>query len=145
MALLAGGELVTDGPAVGDRVPEWAMPEVLAARMRVTSAIHRDPNPVHWDPASTRSRGLDGRVINQGPLNVSYLANMLMAWQGPASIRRLTVEFAGRLYDGDSVVARGTVTAVDTAAGIVTCDVWLERADGTRPVSGTADVGFAAD
>jgi acyl dehydratase len=132
-------------PAVGDEVPEWVMDHVRADRMRLTSAIHRDPNPVHWDPESTRSRGLDGRVINQGPLNVSYLANMLMAWRGPACLRRLTVEFHGRLYDGDHVTARGVVTAVDAEARTATCDVWLERLDGSRPVVGTAVVSSAHD
>jgi acyl dehydratase len=128
--------------AVGDSIPEWVMENVRPERMRVTSAIHRDPNPVHWDPESTRSRGLDGRVINQGPLNVSYLVNMLMAWRGPTCVRRITVEFAGRLYDGDRVTARGVVTAVDTTADTATCDVWLERPDGTRPVLGTAVVSL---
>jgi acyl dehydratase len=132
-------------PAVGDEVPGWVMDHVRADRMRLTSAIHRDPNPVHWDPESTRSRGLDGRVINQGPLNVSYLANMLMAWRGPACLRRLTVEFHGRLYDGDHVTARGVVTAVDLEARTATCDVWLERLDGSRPVVGTAVVSSAHD
>jgi acyl dehydratase len=59
-------------------------------------ALLRDPYPVHWDPAATEGLGLSGRVINQGPLNLSYVANMLMAWSGPASIRRLTVSFADR-------------------------------------------------
>lgn len=131
-------------PAVGDPVPDWVMDHVRADRMRVTSAIHRDPNPVHWDPESTRSRGLDGRVINQGPLNVSYLANMLMAWRGPQCVRRLTVEFHGRLHDGDHVTACGVVTAVDPEVLTATCDVWLERPDGSRPVVGTAVVSLTS-
>jgi hypothetical protein len=32
------------------------------------------------------------------------------------------------------------VTEVDADAGTVTCDVWLERPDGFRPVEGTATV-----
>lgn len=134
-----------DTTAAGDPVPDWVMDHVRADRMRLTSAIHRDPNPVHWDPESTRSRGLDGRVINQGPLNVSYLANMLMAWRGPGCVRRLTVEFHGRLYDGDRVTARGVVTAVDAERLTATCDVWLERLDGSRPVVGTAVVSLTRD
>ncbi len=125
---------------VGTRIPDWVMADVRADRMRVTSAIHRDPNPVHWDPESTRSRGLDGQVINQGPLNVSYLINMLMAWRGPRCVRRLRVEFSGRIYDGDHVTAKGIVSGIDVVAGTASCDVWLERRDGSRPVVGVATV-----
>ncbi|NNE74246.1 MAG: hypothetical protein HKN26_11325, partial [Acidimicrobiales bacterium] len=39
--------------APGDEIPEWVMPSVRPERMRTTAAILRDPNPVHWDPAST--------------------------------------------------------------------------------------------
>ena len=51
-------------------------------RMKTMAAILRDPYQVHWDRDATMAMGLDGRVINQGPLNLSYIANMLMAWQG---------------------------------------------------------------
>lgn len=125
---------------VGTAIPDWVMSNVSPERMRVTAAIYRDPNPIHWDPRSTRSRGLDGQVINQGPLNVAYLVNMLMAWRGPGCVRRLHVEFPGRVCDGDHIRARGTVTGVDPDTGTATCDVWLERADGSRPLVGTAIV-----
>jgi len=126
--------------AVGDEVPPWVMADVRPERMRTTAAILRDPNPIHWDPVVTRSRGLDGRVVNQGPLNVGYVANMLMAWQGATCIRRLRLGFPGAVFDHDHLTARGTVTEVDAEAGTVTCDVWLERPDGSRPVVGTATV-----
>ena len=143
--LQAGGRTVAGSPTPGtsgghrdrpgDEIPPWVMPSVLPERMRISAAILRDPNPVHWDPASTKSRGLDGRVINQGPLNVGYLVNMLMAWQGPTCLRRLQTNFAGRVLDGEHIVARGVVTEVEGDAA--TCEVWLERptAPGRSPAS----------
>jgi acyl dehydratase len=125
---------------VGDNVPPWGMPDVRPERMRTTAAILRDPNPIHWDPVVTRTRGLDGRVINQGPLNVGYVANMLMAWQGATCIRRLRLRFPGAVFDHEHITARGLVAEIDDEAGTVTCDVWLERPDGSRPVEGTATV-----
>ena len=44
----------------------------------------------HRGPRARRSR------IIQAPLILGYVANMLMAWSGPASIRRLTSRSAGR-------------------------------------------------
>jgi len=124
--------------AVGDEIPEWVMAEVEPLRMQTMAALLRDPNPVHWDRASTHSRGLDGRLINQGPINVGYVANMLMAWQGETCVRRLRLRFPDRVLDGERIVAGGVVTGIDGETAV--CDVWLERPDRSRPVVGEATV-----
>ncbi len=122
----------------GVAIDPWVMPDVRAERMRTMAAILRDPNPVHWDVEAARGRGRAGHVVNQGPLNVGYLTNMLMAWQGPECLRRLAVRFPGRVFDGDHVTAKGIVVATD--GDLATCEVWLERPDGSQPVVGTAVV-----
>jgi len=124
------------GQPEGGAIPPWEMPSVDPGRMKTMAALLRDPYPVHWDPAATESLGLGGRVINQGPLNLSYVANMLMAWSGPSSIRRMTVSFGRPVLDGDRVVAGGRVREV--VDGVARCDVWLAR-DGERVVTGTAE------
>jgi len=128
---------------VGAEIPPWRMDFVDPARMRTMAALLRDPYPVHWDREGNAAIGLPGRVINQGPLNLSYIANMLMAWAGPASIRRLTVSFARPVLDGDAVVAMGVVrelVEVDGEARAV-CEVRLDR-DGEAVVTGTAVVAL---
>ena len=129
-------------PRVGDEIPPWTMACVDPARMKTMAAILRDPYPVHWDRAGNERAGLGPRLINQGPLNVGYLANMLMAWAGPTCVRRLTVAFADRVHDGDEVTAYGVVTALETDATEhrLTCEIWLDRG-GQRVVTGTAIVG----
>jgi acyl dehydratase len=131
--------------AVGDDVPPWDMALVDPARMRTMAAILRDPYPVHWDRAANERLGLGGRVINQGPLNLGYIVNMLHAWAGPASVRRLTVSFGRPVLDEDVVTARGTVTALDEVDGErrATCEVRLTRGDETV-VTGTAVVAVPA-
>lgn len=127
----------------GDEIPEWDVPSVDPARMKTMAAILRDPYPVHWDRDGNAAIGLPDRVINQGPLNLGYIANMLMSWCGPTSIRRLTVSFGPPVLDGDHVVAGGRVASVDASGGEqrVTCDVWLAR-DGLHVVTGTAVVAL---
>jgi acyl dehydratase len=127
------------GPAVvaGTEIPAWEVASVDAARMKTMAAILRDPYPVHWDREANAALGLRGRVVNQGPLNLGYIANMLMAWAGPASVRRLTVTFGPPVLDGDHVVARGRV--VEVTGGIAVCAVALVR-DGDAVVTGTAEV-----
>ena len=131
-------------PGVGGEIPPWMIDCVDAARMKTMAAILRDPYPVHWDRAGNERAGLGPRLINQGPLNVGYLANMLMAWAGPTCVRRLTVAFADRVHDGDAVTARGAVTATETdeTEHRLTCEIWLER-DGRRVVTGTAIVAVS--
>lgn len=125
-------------------IPPWEMADVDPQRMKTMAAILRDPYPVHWDRDAVAAIGFGERVINQGPLNLSYIANMLMAWQGEASIRRLQVSFGPPVLDHDHVVATGTVTSIDDVAGETraTCTVALER-DGRPVVTGTAVVALA--
>lgn len=132
---------------MGDRIPEWILEGVTAERMRTVAAIFRDPNPVHWDRAVTRELGLGGKVVNQSPVNLGYVANMLMAWAGPTCIRRLRVEFPLPVLDGDRVVAGGAVTGLfeDGGARFAECEVWLDRQDGSRAIRGTAVVELPGD
>ena len=125
----------------GGRIPPWEMPSVEASRMRTMAAILRDPYPVHWDRNANERIGFGGRVINQGPLNLGYIANMLMAWAGDDAIRRLTVSFGPPVLDGDHVVAGGTVREI--ASGVAHCDVLLSRGDEAL-VTGTALVDAPA-
>jgi acyl dehydratase len=129
--------------SVGDEIPPWTMPSVDPARMRTMAAILRDPYSVHWDREANAALGLPGRVINQGPLNLGYIVNMLLAWAGPTCVRRLTVSFGRPVLDGDSVTARGRVTEVADVDGErrATCEVWLDR-EGEQVVTGTAIVAL---
>ena len=131
-------------PQVGDRIPDWLMESVSAERMRTMAAILRDPNPVHWDRSVCNALGFGQRTINQGPLGLSYMINMLHAWAGPGCIRRLVMTFPKVVLDGDKISARGAVTGLRTVDGVrlAECDIWLEREPGDRPLIGTAAVAL---
>jgi len=133
--------------AEGETIPSWTMESVSPARMRTMAAILRDPNPVHWDRAATARLGLGDRVVNQSPINLSYIQNMLMAWAGPRSIKRLRVQFPGVVFEGDRMTAGGVVRSneVEGQPGAVECDVWLEHEDGTRAIEGIAIVQIPPD
>lgn len=127
---------------VGTMIPEWVMDSVSPARMRTMAAILRDPNPVHWDREVVASRGFGKRTINQGPLGLSYMVNMLHAWAGPTSLRRLVMRFPQVVLDGDRVIARGRVTAIRTEGRerLADCEIWLEREGAGRLLEGSATV-----
>ncbi len=125
----------------GETIPGLVVDHVGVDRMKTMAALLRDPYPVHWDPVALAAAGLGDRPINQGPLNVSYIANMLMAWAGESALRRITVAFHGVVRDGDSVAAGGTVDETVDIDGERRhrCTVWLDRGE-QRLVSGTAEV-----
>lgn len=129
---------------VGDSIPEWLMESVCPARMRTMAAILRDPNPVHWDREAVNAMtlGLGKRTINQGPLGLSYMINMLHAWTGPESIRRIVMTFPQVVLDNDRVVARGTITSLYEKDGLslADCDIWLEKEGAGALLKGTATV-----
>jgi acyl dehydratase len=128
----------------GVQLPVLTVEDVGADRMKTMAAILRDPYPIHWDREAVRAAGYGDRPVNQGPLNLGYIANMLMAWAGDGAIRRLTVGFHGRVFAGDTVIAGGSIESEHVVDGVrnAHCAVWLDR-DGERLVSGTAEVAVA--
>ena len=112
------------------------------------AAILRDPNPVHWDRNVVASLGLDERTINQGPLGLSYMVNMLHAWAGENCIRRIVMRFPRPLIlDGDRIVACGVVTGIREVneLHLADCDIWLERDGAGGLIEGTATVCVQAE
>ena len=130
--------------AAGTPVPPWSLGPVSPEKMKIFAAIARDPNPIHWDRAAVAERGLGDRLINQGPINLGYVVNMLLAWAGPASLRDIEVRFTSNVFDGDIVSAGGIVTGIrlEQEERLADCEVWLDRGDGTRAIAGTATVAL---
>lgn len=133
-------------PEVGTAMPEWTT-VVDPAAMRVFSLVTDDPNPIHWDREVVRRSGLGDRLVNQGGLNVAYIANAIEAWLGAtAQITALKVRFLGNVYEEETVVAGGHVASVDGAgSGLPNLElsVWLRRADGSDVLVGTARVSLS--
>jgi acyl dehydratase len=131
---------------VGDALPELRIP-VRAEAMPLWAAALRDPNPIHIDPAAVRALGLGDRVINQGPINVGYLVNMLAAAFVGGTLERIEVKFRANVFGGDVAVASGTITAVNHADGVerVVCDIKLTIEGGDTALTGTATVRVPAE
>jgi acyl dehydratase len=134
-------------PQAGDAIPEWTMECVSAERMRTMAALLRDPNPLHWDRDAVAALplGLGRRTINQGPLGLGYIVNMLEAWGGAGCIRRVRMTFPQVVLDGERVTARGIVTGVveDDAQTLAHCEVWLEHELRGRLLIGEAVVAVS--
>jgi|SRR5215218_5169124 len=129
-------------------LPAFEVPEITRDRMLEVMDVMGDVNPIHSDEALVKRLGLRG-LVNQGPANMAYVVNMLVRWAAnPAAIRRLRFRFHVNVVPGDRPVARGRIVAArrDPARGeeLVDCEFWLELADGTRALSGTATLARPA-
>lgn len=133
----------------GMRIPPWRTGPVSAAEMRIMALFLQDPNPIHYDAAAVRALGRGTSEINQGPTNIAYLINALLSFGGTGTdaLRRLSVRLEANSYAGDHLEAGGRVTGMSSdrdGATLAFCDVWLDRADGARLISGTSCVALAS-
>ncbi len=133
--------MTTDTISVGTQIPPFAVPAVSGEHIRQMALILRDPNPIHFDLDAVAAAGLGDREINQGGVTMAYIIDMLTSWRGSgAALSRVKCRFRGNVRAGDAVTAGGIVTEVSD--GVAACDVWVDLADGTRVLDGTAAVSL---
>ena len=122
--------------AVGDALPPFTIESVSPEAMKQWAVFLADPNPIHLDVEVVKAKGLGDRVINQGPVNVAYMMNMLMRAFPGGRIKSMDSRFLDNVYGGDRVVVTGRITMIE--GNIVTCEFSLD-VDGRGTVnSGTA-------
>jgi 3-hydroxybutyryl-CoA dehydratase len=122
--------------SVGDALPPFVIESVSADAMKNWAVFLADPNPIHLDVEVVKAMGLGDKVINQGPANVAYVANMLMAAIPGARIDRMDNRFVDNAYAGDRLVASGSVTAVD--GNRISCETLLIANNARTVITGTA-------
>jgi len=129
---------------VGDSLPDLDAPDINVERIKAVMTVMGDVNPVHIDEEVVKRLGLRG-LVNQGPCNLSYIANMIAAWTGnPDSLVRFQIRFHDTVVPGDVLVAGGRVSKV-IDRGLVECEVWLKIRGGRNMLSGTATVALPND
>ncbi len=127
---------------VGTPLKPLRIESVSAEVMKAWAVYLHDPNPIHLDPAVVKAKGLGSRVINQGPINLAYLINMLQAAIPGGAIESLDVRYVDNVFAGDAVESGGSITAAvsDGSRHRLTCDVWLRANNHTPVLTGTAIV-----
>ncbi len=105
-----------------------------------TAIVLRDGNPLHLDRVYARERGLPD-VVQQGPLNQSYLYRFLTDWlHRPWDLRRTKVRFVANVFPDDILTCGGTVVRTWREGGeaLVECRIWQENQKGARTLVGEA-------
>lgn len=120
----------------GTDLPPFVVESVSAEGMRTIAALLQDPTPIHFAPEIVAELGMGDRVINQGPANLGYVLNALLAAAPDLRIEHLKVSFLANVLGEDRVTAGATVTEVE--GDTVHCDVRLDVDGGARALQGTA-------
>jgi 3-hydroxybutyryl-CoA dehydratase len=124
--------------STGATLPPFMIESVSAEAMKDWAIFLADPNPIHLDVEVVKAKGLGDKVINQGPANVAYVMNMLLAAFPGASIEAMESRFVDNVYAGDRLTAGGTVIAIEN--GKASCETWLRADDRNLVISGTATI-----
>lgn len=114
--------------------------EIDIAHMMAYGAATWDFIRMHYDADRARELGFPGPFVD-GQMMGAFLAQQVQDWAGPGAFLR-KVGFRNRVmaFPGDSLVCRGTVTAVyregdnGEGRGIAECDLWIENQHGERVV-----------
>jgi len=114
----------------GESLPDLAVTPDRYLSYRYAGASG-DFNPIHLDDEFARSVGLPGRILH-GLWTMAQVARaQTEAAGGPASLRRLSVQFRGMAVPERELVVTSTVRAV--ADGVATVDTEARQRD-TRVV-----------
>jgi acyl dehydratase len=121
---------------MSESMPARDFGPVSTEKMKTMAAILQDPNPIHWDVEVVKQLGMGDRPVNQGPINMSFLVNMLTSWTSdPGALRELVIRYQANVFGGDIVHCEGSVDSEDD--GLVTCTV-KASVDGNPVITGTA-------
>ncbi len=102
--------------------------------------ILRDNNPLHLDRVYAQERGLPD-VVQQGPLNETFLYRFLTDWlHRPWDLRKTTLRFAANVFPGDSLTCGGVVIRTYHANDepLVDCEIWQQNQKGEKILTGEA-------
>lgn len=131
-------------PEPGTKLPPLRIEAVSPQTMKAWAPILRDPNPIHLDRAAVRAKGLGDKLINQGPINIAWVINMLHSAFPTGEIVSLSNRFVANVYEGDAVVAAGEITATDATNKRLTCTFALTAEGRGDVVTGEAVIALPA-
>jgi len=102
--------------------------------------ILRDTNPLHLDRVYAQERGMPD-VVQQGPLNETFLYRFLTDWlHRPWDLRKTKIRFAANVFPDDLLTCGGTVTRkyYENGESRVDCQIWQQNQKSERILVGEA-------
>lgn len=125
--------------AVGDELPV-VVRNASRAQLFLYSAATWNPHRIHYDRDYALTEGHPDIIVH-GPLQGAWLTQFLTDWAGPRGrLRSAGWQHRRSALPEKDYEFHGRITAVDTATGDVTIDVWEQSTEGERLIPATAVV-----
>jgi acyl dehydratase len=125
--------IITKDTPVGTELP------VFARRLRNEMFTSGDVKTIHNDDEVAQREGLS-RAIAVGPQVAALIFRMMRTCfeKGWIAGGKVALTFRRPVWSNDFATARGVITgkAVEGDKTRITCDVWIERADGEKAIVG---------
>lgn len=128
--------------AVGDCLPELALPAVTRSTLALFAGASGDHNPIHIDLDFARRAGMPD-VFAHGMLGMAWLGRMLTAWLPQSRLREFGVRFGGITHLGHVITCSGKVVSKDDARRQVRVEIRTTTQFGEQKIAGDALVDFA--
>lgn len=141
---MAAVKLYFDGVNAGDEMPSATKPPVTEVQLVKYAGASGDYNPIHTVHHYAEKAGLGG-VIAHGMLSMGFVGEHVTKWMGESgTLKRLKVRFVAMTRPGDVITLKGKVTNKRQSGGdnLVDCELWAEKQDGARTVTGDATVAL---
>jgi len=123
--------------SVGDQREQLLVENLTRTQIVMYAGASGDFNPIHHDELfATKAAGYPS-VFAHGMLSLGMTARLLTDWLGDGVLAEYGVRFVKQVWPGDSLTARGTVTAVG-ADGTVELEVTTVNQHGEPVISGRA-------
>jgi acyl dehydratase len=93
----------------GDAVPPFVVENLTRTDIVRYAGASGDFNPMHHDQSFAEKAGLPS-VFAHGMLNAGFVSKCISDYVGRDNLRKLKVRFATRVWPGDTITCKGTVT-----------------------------------
>lgn len=121
---------------VGDTREQVLVENLSRTQIVMYAGASGDFNPIHHDETfATKAAGYPS-VFAHGMLTMGMTARLLTDWLGDGVLTEYGVRFVKQVWPGDSLTAKGTITAIDD--GCVSVEVVTTNQKGEAVVAGTA-------
>lgn len=130
----------------GDEIPGLTKEPITEVQLVKYAGASGDFNPIHTVHHFAEKAGLGG-VIAHGMLSMGFVGQHVTQWAGEAAtLKRLKVRFVAMTRPGDVITVKGKVTGKRQSGGenLVDCELWAEKQDGTKTVTGETTVALPA-
>jgi len=100
----------------GDEVPAFVVENITRTDLVKYAGASGDFNPMHHDQTFAEKAGLP-TVFAHGMLSAGFVGKCIADYVGRENLRKLKVRFATRVWPGDTITCKGTVTKKHVEGG----------------------------